>query len=460
MRFPKLALVGAAAFAATVTVQCRHANSTSKAQGLGAPTAEGLPITFSSSLPAQMAAEAYRNLPFLVEASDPGGGPRRALPVTIKCESHGPQENHCRLRYEGPEMKMHLGSFLFGTMAGHVVLSKGCSAANCSDGNFQMWWRTVARKNAEGQAVYDFEVCDIRGVEAKIGTKNLGEWKAPFDYLGQMISSVGYLPEVHGFRVSVEEFEDSVPAYDDNGKPKLTTDGKQIFEPMRNYRPIAAFAGIGPLGAFPNSNCQLRGEPTNPSFRDAGDMDGSEDNIRRLPKVMTQKIPAGQVKLIHDVLSNVANQSDGKTMVASVRCQKRSARNNCEINYRGPELNVPIPKYLTGAVDAQIVILRQCKNAGCLQREESVIKLASYPTGAMNVLEVCSMTGVELAPDSKYFPGFGSHLGIPDVHGATMWMTPTSAPFEEATQSALTKVILGVGSIGRYPTADCDITAR
>jgi len=459
MRVPKLVLVGAAAVAVSFALQCRHANPASTAQGLGMPTSEGLPITFSSTLPAQMAAEAYRNFPYLVAASDPSGGPQRTLPVSIKCENYSPGEQHCHLSYEGPEMKMALGSFLFGTMAGHVVLSKDCNDGSCGDNKFQMWWRTVARRGAEGQPVYDFEVCDIRGLEAKIGTKSAGEWKAPFDYLGQLISSVGYLPEVHGLRVSVEEFEDTVPAYNESGRPKLASDGKQIMEPMRNYRPIAAYAGIGPIGAFPNSHCQLKGEQANARYRDTTEMDASEGNIRRLPKAMAQKIPAGQVKLMHDVLSYVAKQSSSKPIAASIRCQNKAPRHHCQINYRGPELHMPIPKYLTGAVDAQIIVLRQCQNLGCQQKDESVIKLAAYPAGALHVLEVCSMTGVELAPDPAYFPGFGRQLGIPDVHGASIWMTPTSTSTEEITASSLIKLLLGVGSIGKYPTPACDLTA-
>ncbi len=459
MRFSKLALVCAGTIISAATLQCRHSNSPSSAQGLGTPTSEGLPITFSSALPAQMAAEAYRNLPLIVAASDPSGGPRRTLPVTIQCESHGIGENHCLMRYDGPEVKMNLGSFLFGTMAGHVVLSKGCTIGNCGDKSFQMWWRSVSRKSNEGKAIYDFEVCDIRGLEAKIGTKSTDDWKAPFDYLGQLISSVGYLPEVHGLRVSVEEFEDQIPAYDDQGRPKLNSSGKQALEPMTNYKPIAAYAGIGPLGAFPNSHCQLRGERADSRFRETTDMDASEGNIRNLPKSLTHRVPAGQVKMLHDVFSYLVNESSGKTIAASIQCQNQGSRSNCEIKYRGPELKIPIPKYLTGAVDAQLVILRQCRNVGCSQRDESTVKLSAFQSGGLNVLEVCSLTGVELAPNPTYFPGFGTQLGIPDVHGAGMWMTPTTTPSDEITESALTKVILGVGSIGKYPTSDCDLTA-
>ena len=126
---------------------------------------------------------------------------------------------------------------------------------------------------------------------------------------------------------------------------------------------------------------------------------------------------------------------------------------------RGPELTVPVPKYLTGAVDAAIKILRQCNNPGCRQVDEAVINLAAYPQGAEQVLEVCSMTGVELAPSPRYFPGLGSALGMPDVPGIIMVIKPGS-PAEspsEPTSATFSKVVFSVGGIGKYPTRDCDL---
>jgi hypothetical protein len=69
------------------------------------------------------------------------------------------------------------------------------------------------------------------------------------------------------------------------------------------------------------------------------------------------------------------------------------------------------------------------------------------------------MTGVELAPDPKYFPGVSQHMGIPDIHGILMLINPNGKPTETGlpTKPLLSKAVLGIGNIGIFPTNHCEI---
>ena len=457
MRLRRLALGGAIAMITAAVIQCRHSSS-STPTAIGTPTAEGLPITFVSNLPAEMTAELYKNLPFIAAASNPAVGQRRDLPVRIQCEAFNRTENHCRMTYQGPEIRMQLAAFLFGTMSGNVTVSKGCQGTFCTSNPFSVWWRTKARQTNSGDRIYDFEVCDIRGLEASVDSITT-DHTGPFDHLGQLLSSVAYVPTINGLRVSVAEHEESVPAFDERGLPKLDVNGKPETTLIRQYRPIAAFAGVGPIGAFPNSRCQLRGEGPDARFRDTTQMDRTATNINSLPKMAAEKIPVGYIRLSHDVVSELVKQSDGKRLQFNLTCLNQKPKSTCNITYRGPELTIPIPSYITGAVDAQVKILRECKNFGCKTRDEALIKLTAYPTGSNQALEVCSMTGVELAPDPKYFPGVSQHMGIPDIHGILMLINPDGRPLETGLppKPLLTKAILGIGNIGIFPTNHCEI---
>ena len=459
MRLHRLALGGAIAMITTAVIQCRHSSpSSSTPTAIGMPTAEGLPLTFVSNLPAHMASELYKNLPFIAAASNPAVGQRRDLPVRIQCEAFHQAENHCRMTYQGPEIRMQLAAFLFGTMSGNVTVSKGCQGPSCTSNQFSVWWRTVARQSNTGDRIYDFEVCDIRGLEASVASAST-DHNGPFDYLGQLLSSVAYVPSVNGLRVTVEEHEESVPAFDERGQPKLGSNGKPETTLIRQYRPIAAFAGIGPIGGFPNSHCQLRGEGPDARFRDTTQMDRTAANINSLPKQMAEKIPAGYIRLGHDVVSELVKQSEGKRLQVNLTCLNERAKSTCNMTYRGPELTLPIPSYITGAVDAQVKVLRDCQNFGCTTRDEAVLKMATYPQGKNQAIEVCSMTGVELAPDPKYFPGYSQKLGIPDIHGMFVLVNPNGQPAEAGLppKPLLSKAILGIGNIGIFPTNHCEI---
>ena len=251
MRLRRLALRGAITMMTTAAIQCRHSTSATPTS-IGMPTAEGLPLTFVSNLPAEMTAELYKNLPFIAAASNPAVGQRRELPVRIQCEAFHQAENHCHMTYQGPEIRMQLAAFLFGTMSGNVTVSKGCPGPSCSSNQFSVWWRTVARQSNTGDRIYDFEVCDIRGLEASVGSISTDQ-NGPFDYLGQVLSSVAYVPTINGLRVSVAEHEESVPAFNERGQPKLGSNGQPETTLIRNYRPIAAFAGIGPSAPSPTA---------------------------------------------------------------------------------------------------------------------------------------------------------------------------------------------------------------
>ena len=457
MRLHTLALVGAIATITTSVIQCRHSAS-STPSSIGLPTAEGLPITFVSNLPAQMAAELYKNLPLIAAASNPSAGLRRNLPMNIQCEAFGANENHCRMDYQGSEIRMQLAAFLFGTMSGNVTVAKGCHGPGCTTNPFSVWWRTVTRQSSTGGRIYDFEVCDIRGLEASLSS-NPASNNAAFNYLGRLLSSVAYVPRINGLRVSVAEQYDRVPAYDERGVPKLDADGNPETTLNPQYHPIAAFAGIGPVGAFPNSHCQLRSEGHDARFRDTKQMDQTPSNIDMLPKIVAENIPAGYVRLGHDIVSELVKQSDGKSLKFNINCLSEKAKSTCNMTYRGPELTVPIPSYLTGAIDAQVKVLRDCKNLGCKSRDEAWIKMTTYQQGINQTIEVCSMTGVELGPDPKYFPGYNKLVGIPDIHGVLMVVNPNVTPGEPGLPPGplLSKVILGIGNIGIFPTNHCDI---
>jgi hypothetical protein len=426
----------------------------SSTEGVGKPTHEGIPVSFRVDLPAQLGHELYRNLPFLAAASNPDGRFKniRPLDLDITCESTSDAEHHCRLIYTGMEIKMKLADLLFRTMAGQVYVRRGCLTPNCVQPPVQIWWRTVKKTGAATPQEYDLEVCDIRGLEAGVSVQT------PFAIGQELLNKVTYKPQILGFKASIAESSVEVVQTDENGQP-LSSNGPPKKERVETYVAKALRAGFGPLaGGFPNKNCLLKNENEEEYFRSKKISEGFDLPVN---KKILDEVPANFIRLIYDISKHIAKECSGNSMAISLRCQDIPGRPTCEIVYKGPQLRVPIPRYITGIVDAEVIFLRNCKNPGCRRQEQAKLTMTAYKANELETIEVCSVSGVELS-NMKKFPLQARLLGAPDVKGMILRFRPGlyesgSNPTNPSISSPATleSFHVGVHKIGRYPTNNC-----
>lgn len=452
MKKSRTILMSALVFIATA---CRTGGKTPEASdtaGLGAPTSEGVPIQFVSDLPAGVARELYRNLAELARASSPTGrfSDIQDLPFSMTCHNFSGDETRCRLVYSGPEIKLKVAEFLFQTMAGNITLARGCTGSNCKN-PFKVWWRTKPRRE-KGKQLYDFEVCQIKGLEASVATNER------FAVLGNVMDSMVGQPHIHGFSVTIEEISRLGPKYEPNGTPVLDSTGKQELELKTDYRVIAAQAGLGPIGNFPHPGCNLSDD--NPSDVVANARRGMGQDLGNVPPGVLESAPGRLVKVAMDVNAYVGKTSSGQAMKFNMRCQPRSDQPVCEMRYQGPPVTFPIPAYVTGIFDGAVEFLRPCRNPGCRQYDEVNVKLAAYAKDGLEHIEVCSIQGAELFTKAR-LPWQERIIGMPDLKGIKLAMDPGPGRDDPADPISRRKPVLkefymGVSNIGPFPTPNCE----
>ena len=425
--------------------------------GLGKPTAEGVPISFRSNLPARVGHEIFKNLEFLAEASTPDSKlvNMRPLDFEIICESASSQEHRCRLTYTGPEIKLKLAEFLFRSMAGSVYVRRGCKDRNCETPPLQLWWRAVHRHGDGFPQEFDFEICDIRGLEAGIGVQ------MPFAFGMEFLEKVSYRPEILGFKATIASSFTEVVKTDDDGQPTAAA-GPPQHERVESFVGKSLGAGLGPLGGFPNNHCWLDEDRKRLGFKLHPQ---KKEWTLPVSAQMLESVPANFIKFLFDATRHLAKASCGQKMAVTLRCQNVPLRSVCEIRYQGPQLTLPIPRYMTGIFNAEIVFLRDGKNLGTKKRKEAVIQLAAYREDHFETIEMCSASGIEIQNVRK-FPLQNRLFGAPDIKGMILRFDPkvlasggVSQDPRQEPPSVLKTFHMGLGIKGlggRYPTNRCE----
>ena len=444
-------------FSGLLAYSCRtpKAEDTSSPEGVGLPTEEGIPITFVSDLPAQVGHEIFKNLGFLAAAGNPDGLYKNIRPIDIgiTCEAVSQTENHCRMVYDGPEMRLKLADLLFRSMSGQVFVRRGCKGQGCEKPPLKMWWRTLAKSLPSGQRGYDFEVCDIRGLEAGVSVNT------PFALGNQLLEKINFKPDIRGFKASIIETEVQVPTTDDQGRELTGSDGKPKLEKMMAFKPTGVQAGFGPLGEFPNNNCLLKSNHEEAFFKNLKTPKDGKD--LPLPADILEQVPGNFIRFGVDVIGHMAAESRGEALKINLRCQDTPNKPVCEIRYRGPQVTIPVPKYITGIFDGEVQVLRKCENPGCVQATEAIVRMSTYKTDQYETIEMCSTSGMELTTLKK-LPHQSRIVGAPDIKGLILRIDPGTPPKESdekdpriASSATLKSTHVGFTGIGRYPTTRC-----
>lgn len=439
--------------AGLIAISCRTPKSAeaSQVEGMGLPTEEGVPITFLSNLPAQVGHEVFQNLGRIMAAANPDGRYQNIKPmdVMITCERASPAENHCRMMYDGPEMKLTLAEMLFRSMSGNVYVRRGCKGQGCDKAPLKIWWRTVAKKLPSGENGIDFEVCDIRGLEAGVSVNT------PFALGSALLDKINYKPDIKGFQASIVENITQVAGTDDPGR----RDGSPEREASVTFRALGLKAGLGPIGAFPNANCLLKDDHEAAYFQKQKTPKKTQD--LPLSNEVLSQIPTQYIQFAADVTEHMAQESAGQTLHLNLRCQDIPQKPVCEMRYRGPTLTIPIPRYITGVLDSEVQILRKCQNLGCKQQTESIIRMATYQTDDLETIEMCSTSGLEITTWKK-MPSQSRIIGAPDIKGMIMRIAPGTVPPGRDPQDPRVQTLatlksfhIGFAGLGAYPSTRC-----
>ena len=446
----RLALI-AAVFALDATA-CKTPSQNSTAQSIGMPDSEGVPVTFLNNNVARVMHELFQNMPYLAKTSNPSGviNDIKNLSESIRCEQVNPKENHCRFTYSGPELSTKFFESFFQTMAGYVSIRKGCSdAATCTQPPAAIWWRTLARDDGPGPKQWDFEVCRINGVLASVGSGQR------FRFLDQLLSTVGYIPQLHGLKVTVEQTERDAPKLNEDDTPQLDSNGKPLMEKIPDFKAVSGLAGLGPLGPFPTQNCALSDDPKDSSA--SGPLAAVKGALGGLPGPLLSKVPAPLVKTVIDTTQRLSAKFSGSELKIALRCRNNPNRPVCHFSYIGPEITVPAERNITGTPNKEIVILRGCQNPGCKQYSEATIDMTAYTKDQVETVEFCSMQGFEIAT-KKSIPLQGTVFGLPDLRGliARVKVNASNDPQADA-DPVLQSLKLGISGLGNYPTNNCSI---
>jgi hypothetical protein len=411
-----------------------------------------VPVTFLNNDVARVMHELFQNMPNLAKTSNPSGASSEMqnLAESIRCEQVNPKESHCRFTYSGPELSTKLIEVFFQTMAGYVSIRKGCAdAATCTQPPATIWWRTLARDSGTGPKQWDFEVCRINGVLATLGS---GE---RFRFLDQLLSTVGYIPQLHGFKVTVEQTERDAPKLNSDDTPQLDSNGKPVMEKIPDFKPVSSLAGLGPLGPFPTQNCALSDDPK--ESHASGPVAAIKGALGGLPGPLLSKVPAPLVKTLIDTTQLLGAKFSGSELKFALRCRNNPNRPVCHLSYIGPEVTVPAERNITGTPNKEIVILRGCHNLGCKQYSEATIDLTAYTKDKVEIVEFCSMQGFEIATKNT-IPLEGAVFGVPDLMGliARVQVNASNDPQADA-DPVLQSLKLGISKLGNYPTHNCNI---
>lgn len=435
---------------------CRHVqennSNNDELKGLGLPTENGIPIKFVSNLPATVAHEFFRNIELVAQASSPNGryDEMRTLSFNIKCGKYSGDETRCRLIYSGPEIKLKLAEFLFGTMAGNVVVAKGCKGANCNN-PFKMWWRSSPRYQ-HGKPVFDFEVCQIKGLEATIGSGQR------FSVLGTAMDKIVGMPQLKGLAVTIEEFKTQGPKFDANGEIVVDSAGNPEDEDKLDYRVIDAQAGFAGIGNFPRAGCNLPDDAREDHITSRSIV--QQDSIIKAPASLLAAAPGRLIKFAIDINDYMGTTSSDQAMDISMTCQSIPGHPVCEVHYKGPQFSFPIPNYVTGIFDGSVEFLRKCTNPGCKQYEKAKFKLGAYTQNGLENIEICSMEGAELIT-KKRLPWQERLTGMPDLKGMMLSIDPRNQQMQGKSNQAFAEPIMvdfymGVANIGPFPTNNCE----
>jgi hypothetical protein len=438
-----------------VLSSCRHPASSPDSDvkennTTGSLQEQGLPFSMTPDRPGSFAREIFHNLSQLAAASNPGGtiGEVRSLATRIRCEVAGEAERRCRLTYSGPELRLKVADLMFQTMAGHIQLRRGCVDPKlCSTPPVQMWWRSRMQRDGDGVALFDLEVCDVRGIEA---SADIGQ---RFALGASLMERFSFKPDIRGFKATLRETWSEVPATDSQGQIRLDSDGKPLKERTVDYQVVQAQGGLGLLGPFPTPHCRLSDDPPPPPPPPA-----MTAKAGLLPKELLAQAPSGFVKIAIDVTSYLGDKSGGHSLDITVRCQNYPEKPVCELKYRGPQVNIPIPRHVTGIFDGELQILRTCGNPGCKQLEEATVLLTAYRRAGLDHLEFCSLSGFELSTLEK-LPLQPKLLGSPNLRGALLSLeakTGSTADDPRAfSPPAIKKFLIGLPGVGPFPTNRC-----
>ena len=172
-------------------------------------------------------------------------------------------------------------------------------------------------------------------------------------------------------------------------------------------------------------------------------------------RLVYEEISGDVAKYVHEITQHIAQDAGDERLSLSFRCENFPSQSNCTLGYVGPPVTIPLPSYITGIIDADIKLLRQCKNLGCRQEEELSIKLSVLEDDGRHIVNICDIRGMEASNMSK-LPFQERLFGMPNIKGLSIAIAPDGRP---DGGPSIDKFRLGIGPFGQYPTERCDAPA-
>lgn len=414
------------------------------------PNEQGIALAFATTWVPNIVQAVTDNVGMLAEASEIAArGGQDDLGLSLECENIDEDETRCMMEFESSQLRLKAKDFLFGLVGGVAFLRRGCDSLPCEEPSTKIWWRTLKEKTSGGRDKFTLEVCNIEGVEVGLGFS--GPLESIASTLGKFVKGV----ELKGLRIKAESYLDVTAQYDAYGVPLRDENGNYIASYKTSYKTTSVHVGAAAIGGFPNSNCNLE----NPRILSERDVDDFKDEFSveewggLIPKFTYAKISGDAVKFAADTTRYISNDAENELLDLSLFCKKFDSQESCKLDYQGPDLTVPIPKYITGILDAKVVVNRQCGNLGCKPADKAGARLAVYNDGPLKVLELCEINGIE-ASNLKSFPLQEKLFGLPDVRGLKIAIEPLARADKGPL---LDEFRIGISKFGEYPSDNCMI---
>ncbi len=414
------------------------------------PNESGIAVTFATTWVPNIVQAVTDNLGILVDASMLAQNyGSEDIGLALECENFSSSETRCMMQIDSSQLRFKAKDFLFGLVGGAAFLRRGCDSLPCEQISPKIWWRTLRSENSRGAEEFTLEVCNIEGIEVGLG------FSGPLDTIASAIGRFVKGVEIKGLRIKAESQLDVVAQYDAYGTPLRDEYGYPVYKHTTSYKTKSVHVGAGPVGGFPNSNCKL----SNPRFLSERDEDDFKDSYSveeqggKIPSFTYAKISGDAVKFAVDSTRYISNDAENELLDLSLLCREFYKQDSCKISYSGPGLTIPIPKYITGILDAKMVVNRECSNPGCKESGSAGARLAVYEEGDRKVLELCEINGIE-ASNLQSFPLQERLFGMPDIKGLKIAIIPFA---REDNGPLLDEFRLGISKFGRYPSDKCMI---
>ena len=414
------------------------------------PNEEGIALAFATTWVPNIVQAITDNVGILVEASKVAErSGQDDLGLALECENLGEDETRCMIELASSQLRVQAEDFMFGLVGGVAFLRRGCTSMPCEEPTTKIWWRTLKETTSDGRDAFTLEVCNIEGLEVGLGFS--GPLKTIGSALGKFVKGL----ELKGMRIKAESYRDVSIQYDAYGVPLRDQDGDYIASYKTAYKTTSVHVGAASIGGFPNRNCNLE----NPRIMSERDEDEFKDDVNAedqgglIPEFTYDKISGEAVRFAVDTTRYISDDAESELLGLSLFCKSFDTQDSCRLAYNGPDLTIPIPQYITGVIDAKVVVNRQCGNLGCQAAERAVARLAIYNDGPLKVLELCEIKGIE-ASSLNTFPLQEKLFGMPDINGLKIAIAPFG---RDDKGPLLDEFRLGISRFGDYPSGNCMI---